>query len=279
LHADSDGIVCLPALHKEQSAGARLRILLADAFGVDWNSATERELLASAAASSQTLDQWVEDEFFEQHCAVFRHRPFVWHIWDGIRGGFSALVNYHQFAAPDAGGRRTLDKLTHTYLGDWIARQKADVAAKLDGAETRLAAAEHLKAELEKILEGEPPYDLFVRWKPLHMQPIGWDPDIDDGVGLNIRPFMSARLYGVRGRDVCILRSTPRITWTRDRGTEPTRSKEDYPWFWGWDGGTDPDFRGGDEFDGRRWNDLHYSNKVKRQAREAATSNTSGRKR
>ena len=38
------------------------------------------------------------------------------------------------------------------------------------------------------VIEGEPPYDIFVRWKPLHHQPIGWEPEIDDGVRLNIHP-------------------------------------------------------------------------------------------
>ena len=41
-----------------------------------------------------------------------------------------------------------------------------------------------------KILESEPQDDIFVSWKPLHQQPIGWDPDINDGVRLNIRPFL-----------------------------------------------------------------------------------------
>ena len=43
---------------------------------------------------------------------------------------------------------------------------------------------------LELILEGEAPYDIFVRWKPLEEQPIGWEPDLNDGVRLNIRPFV-----------------------------------------------------------------------------------------
>ena len=37
------------------------------------------------------------------------------------------------------------------------------------------------KRRLEAILEGEPPYDIFVRWKSIHEQPIGWEPDINDG--------------------------------------------------------------------------------------------------
>ena len=60
------------------------------------------------------------------------------------------------------------------------------------GAEGLLSAALKLKEKLELILEGEAPYDIFVRWKPLEQQPIGWDPDLNDGVRLNIRPFIMA---------------------------------------------------------------------------------------
>ena len=64
-----------------------------------------------------------------------------------------------------------------------------------DEVAARLAAAQDLQGQLEKILEGEPPYDLFVRWKPLHEQAVGWEPDINDGVRLNARPFMNAELH------------------------------------------------------------------------------------
>jgi len=46
--------------------------------------------------------------------------------------------------------------------------------------------------KLKLILEGEQPHDIFVRWKPLEQQPIGWHPDLNDGVRLNIRPFIEA---------------------------------------------------------------------------------------
>ena len=170
-------------------------------------------------------------------------------------------------AAPNGEGRRILDKLTHTYLGDWLDRQRADQRAGVEGADGRVAAAEHLKHELEKILEGESPYDLFVRWKPLHQQPVGWEPDIDDGVRVNIRPFMTAKPLNARGKNACILRVSPKIKWDKDRGKEPTREKADFPWFWGWDESTQ-DFAGGKEFDGNRWNDLHYTRAAKLAARE-----------
>ena len=61
------------------------------------------------------------------------------------------------------------------------------------GADLRLAAAQALQEKLKLILAGEPPYDIFVRWKPLHEQAIGWHPDLNDGVRMNIRPFIAGR--------------------------------------------------------------------------------------
>ncbi len=266
--ADADGIVCLSPIHKEHPASQRLTELLAATYGEDWSAARLNELLAAADCKGKTLDDWLRDKSFEQHVGLFHHRPFIWHIWDGLLDGFNALVNYHKLAAPNGEGRRTLEKLIYTYLGDWIAQQRRDQQAEVEGADARLAAALHLQDELKKILEGEPPYDIFVRWKPLHEQPIGWDPDINDGVRLNIRPFMMARPLNARAKNACILRTTPKnIKWKKDRGKEPERPKEDYPWFWGWDEKAQ-DFAGGSRFDGNRWNDLHYTNAFKQAARD-----------
>lgn len=266
--ADEDGIVCLAPLRGERPAAERLRALLAAAHGEAWSPDALADALAREGSPGASLEAWLRDEFFAQHCALFHQRPFVWLIWDGASNGFSALVNYHRLAAPEGDGRRTLEKLIYSYLGDWIERQRDEQKREVAGSDARLAAAEHLKRELEKILVGEPPYDLFVRWKPLHEQPIGWEPDLDDGVRINIRPFMTARPLGARARNACILRATPNVRWDKDRGNEPSRPREDFPWFWSWDESDRPDFAGGQRFDGKRWNGLHYTTAAKRAARE-----------
>ncbi|MBM4013144.1 MAG: hypothetical protein FJ286_17580 [Planctomycetes bacterium] len=266
-HADTDGIVCLSSVRGEPTAADRLLALLADAYGPDWSADLRDKLLADVEAAGETLDDWLRDSFFAQHLKLFHQRPFVWHIWDGLRDGFHVLVNYHRLAGPAGEGRRTLEKIAYEYLGDWITRQKAQQAAGAEGADARVAAAVHLQEQLAKIIEGEPPYDIFVRWKPLTEQPIGWDPDINDGVRLNIRPFMTARPLGAKAKKACILRVAPGIEWKKDRGTEPDRPKAQFPWFWTWDG-TTQDFAGGTKFDGSRHNDLHYTRKAKEAARQ-----------
>ncbi|MCX6876901.1 MAG: N-6 DNA methylase [Verrucomicrobia bacterium] len=248
---DADGICCLPALNREQPAAGRLRTLLADALG----TFNEKSLLAAAGAKSQTLEDWLRDELLEQHSKLFHHRPFIWHVWDGRKDGFSALVNYHKL------DHATLQKLTYTYLGNWIHDQQADAKADKPGAAERLGTAQVLQAELVKILEGEAPYDLFVRWKPLQQQACGWHPDLNDGVRLNIRPFLTAKDLGKKGSG--LLRSKPNIKWDKDRGKEPERPKADFPWFWcEAEPGTDP--AGGRTFNGHRWNDVHLTRAFKK---------------
>jgi hypothetical protein len=288
--ADDDGIVCLSPIRGETAAADRLRSLLAAAFGDEWNNTKEREILLETAVSNDAkkaaidLGDWLRQNFFAEHCKLFHSRPFIWQIWDGNPHGFSALVNYHKLAAPKGQGRKTLELLTYTYLGDWIDRQKLDQAEGVNGADDRLSAALDLQGQLKKILDGDPPFDLFVRWKPLHQQVIGWDPDINDGVRFNIRPFLSAQLRKGGKTGAGILRTKPSaIKWAKDRGKEPTRSRNDFPWFWGWDENSPAmatDFGApvpgappaGDSFDGNRWNDLHYT----RAAKEAARARNGG---
>ena len=244
--ADGDGIVCIPPVRSEPSAAERIRQLLAAAFGDAWSDGALSRLLAEAG--SRSLDDWLRNRFFEQHCTLFHHRPFVWHVWDGRkRDGFHALVNYHKLAEGGGKGRQCLEALTYSYLGDWITRQQDGVSRGEGGAEDRLAAAMELQRRLAAVLEGEPPHDLFIRWKPVEAQPIGWEPDVNDGVRLNLRPFLAADLPGGK-KDAGILRAKPNVHWRKDRGREPFREQERFPWFW----------RGG-EFTGERVNDVHLT--------------------
>ena len=264
---DGDGVVCLNAIHGELPAADQLHRLLAAAYGSAWSPSHLHRLLDGVGYGHKSLEGWLRDGFFEQHCALFHQRPFIWHVWDGLRAGFSALVNYHELSAPDGGGRKLLEKLTYTYLGEWITRQQEAKRNGAAGAEDRLAAALELKKRLEAILAGEPPFDLFARWKPLYRQPIGWEPDVNDGVRVNLRPFLASDLpTGKRGAG--ILRTRPNVKWEKDRGKEPRRLREEFPWFWDWDGETE-DFNGGAKFTGDRWNDCHYTVAAKRRARDA----------
>lgn len=249
-HADEDGIVTLAPLVNQDGITGRLRTLLQSAYESEaparskgapeptepriWNEAVIPNLLARAGSTGMSFEEWLRDKFFEAHCKLFQQRPFIWHIWDGRKDGFHAFVNYHKL------DRKNLERLTHVYLGEWIERQRAASASGDRTADARLIAAQELQKKLELIRTGEPPYDIFVRWKSLAEQPMGWDPDLNDGVRMNIRPFVEAG----------ILRGKVNVNWNKDRGKDPK-----------------PNVSGTVE----RHNDLHFTLSEKRAAREAKT--------
>ncbi|AKG53299.1 type II restriction enzyme methylase subunit [Dehalogenimonas sp. WBC-2] len=253
---DEDGIVCLPPLNREQPAAARLRQLLTVALG----TFDEHALIATTGlkgSKSKTVEDWLRDEFFEQHSKLFHDRPFIWHLWDGRADGFHALVNYHKL------DYSMLQKLTYSYLGNWIQQQADDAKADKPGAAARLGAARELQSKLAAILEGEAPLDIFVRWKPLKDQSQGWHPDFNDGIRQNARPFLLAGDVGKRGAG--LFRAVPLSLKDKDRGAEPQCSKDEYPWFW-CEEEPRTDSLGGKEFVGNRWNDVHLTLAAKRAA-------------
>ena len=235
---DNDGLLSVSAVAGEKPLADRLRAYLAAAFGADWSDTLERRLVAEAdetldkkTARDGSLERWVRDRAFRQHCALFGQRPFLWHISDGLKDGFSVFVHYHRFDPAN------LRKLTYTQLGDWLARAEAENNA------LRYERGRELQQKLEKILEGEKPYDIFVRWKLLAQQPLGWARDLDDGVRQNIRPFI---LAGVLTHDLS------KILKDKDRGKDVSSA----PWY--------------DVFNGERRNNHHTTLAEKRAAREAA---------
>ena len=84
-HADQDGIVCIPPVGREAAASDRLLNLLAAAFGDAWSNEVLAQLLTAADHAGKSLETWLREKFFTQHCKLFHHRPFIWHIWDGLR--------------------------------------------------------------------------------------------------------------------------------------------------------------------------------------------------
>jgi hypothetical protein len=237
---DQDGILMVPGGVGEKPLADRLSAFLAAAFEAEWSNTLERRLVAEAdevldkkRAKDGSLEAWLRDRAFRQHCVLFHQRPFLWHIWDGVKDGFSVFVHYHRF------NQANLRKLTYTMLGDWLR------SAKHENNDLRYEKGRELQQMLEKVLEGEKPYDIFVRWKPLARQPLGWDPDLDDGVRMNIRPFMTAE----------ILREQPKgIKWTKDRGNDTASA----PWY--------------SVFKGERINDYHTALEEKRAARSGNLS-------
>jgi hypothetical protein len=231
---DEDGLLSLTPLLGERGLADRLRAWCSAAWGSAWTADTEAALITAACdrandrpPRSLTLDAWLRTHAAKQHAKLFHDRPFLWWISDSRPDGFLAVVHYHRLT------RDKLERLAFQVLGDYITRL---------GNDPRAEAAKILQKKLEQIIEGEAPFDIFVRWKPLHQQPIGWNPDLDDGVRLNIRPFVTAG----------ILAHAPNVHWRVDRGKDVPSA----PWY--------------EMFQGERRNDVHTTLVEKRAARAQA---------
>jgi hypothetical protein len=232
--ADADGLLALVPVLGKRPLADRLRAYCAAAWGETWTPSIEAALVAAASERVKdkppkqlTLDAWLRTHAARQHAKLFHDRPFLWWITDGRPDGFMVVTYYHRLI------HANLERLAWTVLGDWITRL---------GDNPRAEAARVLQEKLARILEGEKPYDIFVRWKPLEKQPIGWEPDLDDGMRLNIRPFIEAG----------VLAHVPNVRYTVDRGRDVASA----PWF--------------TIFNGERRNNHHTTLAEKRAAPKAA---------
>ena len=167
--ADDDGLLPLHANGVNLSLADRLRTVLAAAYDAPLSPAHEHSLVRAAdtkldkrdARDPSNRERWLVDRAFRQHCLLFNQRPFLWHVWDGMKDGFSAFLHYHRL------DRAALDKLTYTLLGDWIRNARAE------GNIARLDRAEQLQQMLKKVIDGDTPYDIFPSLEIAHApQPI-----------------------------------------------------------------------------------------------------------
>ena len=228
--ADADGLLPLTPLLGERALADRLRAYCITAWGADWQPGTEAALVAAACdlakdkrPAALTLDAWLRTHAARQHAKLFHDRPFLWWITDGRADGFCAIAHYQRLT------KDKLERLAFHMLGDHLTRL---------GEDPRAEAARILQRKLARIIEGEAPFDIFVRWRPLHAQPLGWEPDLDDGVRLNIRPFIEAG----------VLVHVPNVKYTVDRGKDVSSA----PWH--------------EKFGGERRNDHHTTLAEKRAA-------------
>jgi hypothetical protein len=141
-----------------------------------------------------TLERWFEREFFKRHVSQFKRRPIAWHL-TSARGAFQAMVYYHKF---DKNGltllraryvREALDTLRQELGKAQAAGTDRQALAKVADLEAKVAEVQDFEAQLQRLLEGrDREARIWCPWKKMEEQPLGWDPDINDGVRVNIAP-------------------------------------------------------------------------------------------
>ena len=210
VEADEDGVVPFAPLSGETSLLDRVRQELAALFPeqdvnqVEVEIANELKRRVKGYKPAASIGEWLENVYFDYHAALYKKRPIVWHLASshGAPFAFGVLCHYHRFDA------NRMAKLRSGYLRDAIEtfRREAALAGREGHAEARielqarLEEAQALDRKLQAVQEGhhEGPeggdrdYRILTPWKSADDRPTGWDPNIDDGVRINIAPLQKA---------------------------------------------------------------------------------------
>lgn len=213
VEADEDGLVCFESVAHEPPLLARLRKELSACFPQQDPSTLETEVVnelkkkTKGYRRAETLTEWLQDAFFDTHTSLYQQRPLIWHLASNqVRRvpAIGVLVHAHKFNA-DA-----LAKLRGTHLRDRLATLRREAGqASQDGREDdrleTLAAIEELEAYDAKLKHlqdghytgpegGERDYRILTPWKSANERPQGWNPDLDDGIKVNIAPLARTNL-------------------------------------------------------------------------------------
>jgi len=212
VEADDDGIVPFLQVSDETPLLDRVHIELAKLFPDRDVNVVEAEInneLKQKVKGYNRVDniqEWLENVFFAYHASLYKSRPIFWHIASsqGTQpAAFAALVHCHRF------DKERMAKLSGTYLREAISvfRRESALAAQERRADDRLEwqskleEAENFDKRLQKVQEGfhhgAEDYRILTPWKAEAERPKGWDPDINDGVKVNIEPLQRAGLLRI----------------------------------------------------------------------------------
>jgi len=212
VEADDDGLVPLLPVPGEMPLLDRVHAELARLFPARDVNEVEVEIVNELKRKVKGYDrvdsiqEWLENQYFDYHVSLYRSRPIYWHIssrQDKGPAAFSALVHYHRF------DKDRMAKLRGVYLREALTtfRREAALASQEGRTEDRLEwqakveEAEELDRKLQKVQEGfhegSEDYRILTPWKSEAARPKGWDPDINDGVKVNIEPLQRAAVLRI----------------------------------------------------------------------------------
>jgi hypothetical protein len=212
VEADKNGVVPFLRVSGVAPLLDRLRAELGRLFprqdvnGLEVEIVNELKRKVKGYDRAESIREWLENVYFAYHVSMYKNRPIFWHISSKqgkAPAAFSALVHYHRF------DKDRMAKLRGVYLREAIGvfRREAALASQAGRTDDRLEwqakveEAEELDRRLQWVQEGMhqggDDYRILTPWKPEGERPIGWDPDINDGVKVNIEPLQRAGVLRV----------------------------------------------------------------------------------
>jgi hypothetical protein len=197
---DKDGVVPLAGCAaREPYLINRVRAQLEAQFGSDVAYQSEQD---AAQYLDRPLEEWLRREFFARfHVKLYKNRPVLWHL-TSPKGYFAVLLDYHRLT------HDTLPKVQSLYLWPQVEEVRTRLAAARAGGATvkqtadledEMADLEDCNARLEGVIQATVAVDL-PDWAngPYHNGKAPYNPDLDDGVRVNLLPLQEAGLLPVK---------------------------------------------------------------------------------
>jgi len=204
---DVDGVVPFMAVVGKLSLLDRIHeelgklFLKRDANEVEVEIVNELKAKVKGYDRVESIREWLENVYFDYHASLYKSRPIFWHVSSKQGKGpaaFSAQVHYHRF------DKDRMAKLRGVYLREALGvfRREAALANQEGRPDDRLEwqakveEAEEFERRLKQVQEGfhqgAEDFRILTPWKTEAERPKGWDPDINDGVKVNIEPLQRA---------------------------------------------------------------------------------------
>ena len=223
--ADADGIIPLINAFGERSLVERVRTSIPEDFPEELVTSIEYKF---EAIVGEVLENWLSNSFYKRHISQFKKRPIAWQLQSQPFNkrnlpAFSCLIYYHkldidvlpklrsQYVGPlrqrYETELRTLSNLAlltadqserKLQLETWIDELK-DFEARLEEVESegfaspllaKIAKKEPLDRWTSRDGQAPPPQDVHA----FELQEKRYDPDLNDGVRVNIAPLQKAGL-------------------------------------------------------------------------------------
>jgi len=181
----------------------RIRAQLEVQFGPTVAYGLEQD---AAPYLGRPLEEWLRRDFFVRfHVKLYKNRPILWHL-ASPKGYFAVLVDYHRLT------HDTLPRVQSLYLWPQMEEVRTRLAAArtellsvrpavkaVADLEDELADLEECNARLERVIQGTVEVDL-PEWAngPYRNDAPPYNPDLDDGVRVNLLPIQEAGLLPAR---------------------------------------------------------------------------------
>ncbi|MDD2575214.1 MAG: BREX-1 system adenine-specific DNA-methyltransferase PglX [Acholeplasmataceae bacterium] len=199
---DDDGIIPIYSkLGMEDGLTAKIISLIKQIYGEE----TYKENIDFIAeglgkkqneTSEETLNRYLNDEFYKDHLKTYQKRPIYWMFSSGKDNGFKALIYLHRY------NEDTLARINSNYLLPETTRLRTELNDLENGIKSSDAITQR-RLEKERDIVNKQYYEAIEYGLVLdHMANRYIKLDLDDGVKVNYAKFQNVEIVNERGSKI-----------------------------------------------------------------------------